>query len=119
MRRCSAPDIFQRHYRVMTSKNGADFVHFVMPAQAPASQNGQSRDKKPKVDNSSQFTAEARSIASSQSLPAFFVSFVSSWFEHQRPPRISNLMTPRSGKSGSLSSSATSNRAISSLPDLS
>jgi len=27
----------------MTSKNGADFVHFVMPAQAPASQNGQSR----------------------------------------------------------------------------
>jgi hypothetical protein len=29
----------------MTSKNGADFVHFVMPAQAPASQNGQSRAK--------------------------------------------------------------------------
>jgi hypothetical protein len=28
----------------MTSKNGADFVHFVMPALAPASQNGQSRD---------------------------------------------------------------------------
>jgi hypothetical protein len=27
----------------MTSKNGADFGHFVMPAQAPASQNGQSR----------------------------------------------------------------------------
>jgi hypothetical protein len=27
----------------MTSKNGADFVHFVMPALAPASQNGQSR----------------------------------------------------------------------------
>jgi hypothetical protein len=43
MRRCSAPDIFQYRYRVMTSKNGADFVHFVMPAQAPASQNGQSR----------------------------------------------------------------------------
>ncbi|HZF39722.1 MAG TPA: hypothetical protein VE715_12925, partial [Blastocatellia bacterium] len=44
--RSSAPDIFQCRYRVMTSKNGADFVHFVMPAQAPASQNGQSRDKK-------------------------------------------------------------------------
>jgi hypothetical protein len=29
----------------MTSKNGADFVHFVTPAQAPASQNGQSRAK--------------------------------------------------------------------------
>jgi len=29
----------------MTSKNGADFVHFVMPALAPASQNGQSRAK--------------------------------------------------------------------------
>jgi len=29
----------------MTSKNGADFVHFVMPALAPASQNGQSRDE--------------------------------------------------------------------------
>jgi len=27
----------------MTSKNGADFVHFVMQALAPASQNGQSR----------------------------------------------------------------------------
>jgi hypothetical protein len=27
----------------MTSKNGADFVHFVMPAQALALQNGQSR----------------------------------------------------------------------------
>src|SRR5882672_3875793 len=43
MRRSSAPDIFQWRYRVMTSKNGADFVHFVMPALAPASQNGQSR----------------------------------------------------------------------------
>jgi hypothetical protein len=31
----------------MTSKNGADFVHFVMPALAPASQNGQSRAKEP------------------------------------------------------------------------
>jgi hypothetical protein len=31
--------------RVMTAKNGADFVHFVTPAQAPASQNGQSRAK--------------------------------------------------------------------------
>jgi hypothetical protein len=30
----------------MTSKNGADFVHVVMPALAPASQHGQSRDKK-------------------------------------------------------------------------
>jgi hypothetical protein len=29
----------------MTSKNGADFVHFVMQALAPASQNGQSRAK--------------------------------------------------------------------------
>jgi len=27
----------------MTSKNGADFVQFVMQAQAPASQIGQSR----------------------------------------------------------------------------
>jgi hypothetical protein len=27
----------------MTSKNAADFVHFVMPVHAPASQNGQSR----------------------------------------------------------------------------
>src|SRR5215510_6653756 len=45
MRRCSAPDIFQCRYRVMTSKNGADFVHFVTPAQAPTSQNGQSRAK--------------------------------------------------------------------------
>jgi len=27
----------------MTSINGADFVHFVMQALAPASQNGQSR----------------------------------------------------------------------------
>jgi len=35
--------IFGLVNRVMTSKNGADFVHFVMPAQAPASQNGQSR----------------------------------------------------------------------------
>src|SRR5882672_2386560 len=43
MRRSSAPDIFQWRYRVMTSKNGADFIHFVMPALAPASQNGQSR----------------------------------------------------------------------------
>jgi len=43
MRRCSTLDIFQHRYRVMTSKNDADFVHFVMPAQAPASQNGQSR----------------------------------------------------------------------------
>jgi hypothetical protein len=29
----------------MTSKNGAGFVQFVMPAQAPASQIGQSRAK--------------------------------------------------------------------------
>jgi len=29
----------------MTSKNGADFVHYVMQAQAPASHNGQSRAK--------------------------------------------------------------------------
>jgi len=36
-------DIFQRHYRVMTSKNGADVVHLVAPAQAPASQDGQRR----------------------------------------------------------------------------
>src|SRR5262245_8165760 len=43
MRRCSSPDIFQCRYRVMTSKNGADYVNFVMPAIAPASQNGQSR----------------------------------------------------------------------------
>jgi len=35
--------VFQCRYRVKTSKNGADFVHFVMPAQAPASQNGRSR----------------------------------------------------------------------------
>jgi hypothetical protein len=46
MLRCSAPDIFQYRYLVMTSKNGADFVHFVMPALAPASQNGQSRVKR-------------------------------------------------------------------------
>jgi len=39
----SALDIFQSHYQVMTLKNGADFVRFVMQAQAPASQNGQSR----------------------------------------------------------------------------
>jgi hypothetical protein len=29
----------------MTSKNGADFAHFVMPAFAPALQNAQSRAK--------------------------------------------------------------------------
>src|SRR5215470_8854957 len=46
-RRRSALDIFQRYYRVMTSKNGADFVQFVMQAQAPASQIGQSRAKQP------------------------------------------------------------------------
>jgi hypothetical protein len=40
-----ALDVFQRHNLVMTSKNAADFVHFVMPEQAPASQNGQSRAK--------------------------------------------------------------------------
>jgi hypothetical protein len=38
-----ALEVFQRHYLVMTSKNAADFVHFVMPEQAPASQNGQNR----------------------------------------------------------------------------
>jgi len=42
-RRRSALDIFQCHYRGTTSKNGADFVHYVMPAFAPASHNGQSR----------------------------------------------------------------------------
>jgi len=36
-------DIFQCRYHVMTSKNGADFVQFVTPALAPASQIGQSR----------------------------------------------------------------------------
>jgi hypothetical protein len=30
---------------IVTSENGADFVHYVTPAQAPASHNEQSRNK--------------------------------------------------------------------------
>src|SRR5262245_57478596 len=32
--------------RCMTSKNGADFVRYVTPAQAPASHSGQSRNER-------------------------------------------------------------------------